>query len=50
MAFPHRTASYPNLSTVVALPERPATGEGASATRGERRRRRVLAVGGTEEA
>jgi uncharacterized 2Fe-2S/4Fe-4S cluster protein (DUF4445 family) len=50
MAFPHRTASYPNLSTVVTLPERPATGEGASATRGERRRRRVLAVGSTEEA
>jgi len=50
MALPHRTASYPNLSTIVTLPERPATGEGASATRGERRRRRVLAVGGPEEA
>jgi len=49
MAFPHRTASYPNLSDVVALPERPATGVGASATRGDRRRRRVLAVGGVEE-
>jgi uncharacterized 2Fe-2S/4Fe-4S cluster protein (DUF4445 family) len=49
MAFPHRTATYPRLSEVVALPERPATGDGASAGRGERRRRRVLAVGGQED-
>jgi hypothetical protein len=34
---------------VVDLPVRPATGDGASAGRGDRRRRRVLAVGGTEE-
>ena len=50
MAFPHRTAAFPNLSAVVELPVRPATGDGASAARGDRRRRRVLAVGRTEEA
>ncbi len=49
MAFPHRTAAYPNLAAVVALPARPATADGASAGRGDRRRRRVLAVGRTEE-
>ncbi len=49
MAFPHRTASFPHLAAVVDLPVRPATGDGASASRGDRRRRRVLAVGGTEE-
>ncbi len=45
MAFPHRTAAYPHLAAVVALPRRPETGGGASAARGERRRRRVVAVG-----
>jgi uncharacterized 2Fe-2S/4Fe-4S cluster protein (DUF4445 family) len=49
MAFPHRTAAFPHLAAVVDLPVRPATGDGASAGRGDRRRRRVLAVGGTEE-
>ncbi len=52
MAFPHRTAAYPHLSATVNLPPRPETAGGASAARGDRRRRRVVAVGsraGTED-
>ncbi len=45
MAFPHRTATYPHLSATVTLPARPETGGGASAARGDRRRRRVVAIG-----
>jgi len=49
MAFPHRTAAFPNLGRVVALPERRAgvAGEGPAETRearAERRRRREVAA------
>ncbi len=53
MAFPHRTAAFPNLGRVVPLPERRAgvTGgtAGGGAARAERRRRRVAAAGSREE-
>jgi uncharacterized 2Fe-2S/4Fe-4S cluster protein (DUF4445 family) len=52
MAFPHRTAAFPNLGRVVPLPERRAgvTGRAADAgeARAERRRRRVAAAGSRE--
>ena len=52
MAFPHRTAAFPNLGRVVPLPERPTgatdTTAGARATRAERRRRRAVAAGSRE--
>jgi uncharacterized 2Fe-2S/4Fe-4S cluster protein (DUF4445 family) len=52
MAFPHKTASFPNLGRVVALPERAGGGEtgaaAASQARAERRRRRVVAAGSRE--
>ena len=40
MAFPHKTAPFPNLAKVVDLPERRGRPDAAEA-RGERRRRRV---------
>jgi uncharacterized 2Fe-2S/4Fe-4S cluster protein (DUF4445 family) len=40
MAFPHRTASYPNLSRAIVLPARPAAHEQAGIGRGARRRPR----------
>ena len=52
MAFPHKTASYPHLSAAVTLPPRSAPGDAGGVGRGERRRRRVAAVGsraGTED-
>jgi uncharacterized 2Fe-2S/4Fe-4S cluster protein (DUF4445 family) len=54
MAFPHRTAAFPNLGRVVPLPaRRPGVadggGEGAGA-RSERRRRRAVAAGSREKA
>jgi uncharacterized 2Fe-2S/4Fe-4S cluster protein (DUF4445 family) len=50
MAFPHKTADYPNLASVVTLPARPDLGEEAvAAARGERRRRRAVAIGGAED-
>ncbi len=51
MAFPHKTAAFPNLARVVALPERGAgsgTGTDASEARNERRRRRAVAAGSKE--
>jgi uncharacterized 2Fe-2S/4Fe-4S cluster protein (DUF4445 family) len=51
MAFPHKTAAFPNLARVVELPERRGGAGGAgSDARGERRRRRSVAVGGREDA
>ncbi|MFN8631986.1 MAG: ASKHA domain-containing protein [Chloroflexota bacterium] len=41
LAIPHRTAPYPNLGRVVALPERPAGGRAGRDERSERRRRRA---------
>ena len=51
MAFPHRTAAYPNLSAVVELPARRAGVAGAHADGAgpERRRRRRAAVGAARE-
>ena len=50
MAFPHKTAAFPHLSAAVTLPPRgagnAATGQDA---RGERRRRRTVAVGTRED-
>ena len=50
MAFPHKTAAFPHLSAAVTLPprsmEHAATGQDA---RGERRRRRTVAVGTRED-
>ena len=51
MAFPHRTADFPNLGRVVALPERRAGvggGTGTPQERNERRRRRAVAAGSRE--
>jgi uncharacterized 2Fe-2S/4Fe-4S cluster protein (DUF4445 family) len=46
MAFPHRTAPFPNLARAVVLPERVAgAGTGGSEARNERRRRRAVASG-----
>ncbi|HEY7589562.1 MAG TPA: ASKHA domain-containing protein [Candidatus Limnocylindrales bacterium] len=44
MAFPHRTASCPNLSKAVKLPARPAATPGGAAPLAERRRRRAVAA------
>ena len=54
MAFPHKTASYPHLSTAVTLPPRSEPGDAGGVGRGERRRRRVAGAtvgsrAGTEE-
>jgi uncharacterized 2Fe-2S/4Fe-4S cluster protein (DUF4445 family) len=51
MAFPHRTAAYPNLSAVIELPARRAGVAGAHAGGAgpERRRRRRAAVGAARE-
>ncbi len=50
MAFPHKTAAFPHLSAAVTLPPRGvsnvAVGQDA---RGERRRRRAIAVGTRED-
>ena len=43
MAFPHRTASYPNLARAVELPTRPANHERAASGDQARRRRRRAA-------
>ncbi len=52
MAFPHKTAAFPNLAAVVALPERatPTTAAGVADARNERRRRRAVATGPREDA
>jgi uncharacterized 2Fe-2S/4Fe-4S cluster protein (DUF4445 family) len=54
MAFPHRTAAFPNLGRVVPLPaRRVGVGGGpgieAGAARSERRRRRAVAAGTREQ-
>jgi len=50
MAFPHKTAPFPNLATVVPLPAKSATSGAAGAdARNERRRRRAVAIGTGEE-
>ena len=49
MAFPHKTASFPNLERVVSLPERVVGGgTNDSEARNERRRRRAVAAGSRE--
>lgn len=51
MAFPHKTASFPNLERVVTLPERHSgvgAGADASRARDERRRRRTVSAGSRE--
>ena len=47
MAFPHKTAAFPHLAQVVALPERGATRNGGAGPRDARaeRRRRSVAIG-----
>ena len=53
LAFPHKTAEFPNLARVVPLPPRgAAAGGGAGGTdpRSERRRRRPVAAGTREDA
>jgi uncharacterized 2Fe-2S/4Fe-4S cluster protein (DUF4445 family) len=50
MAFPHKTAGFPNLGRVVGLPERRAGAGGAGPdARNERRRRRPVAVVNRED-
>src|SRR5206468_11413047 len=48
MAFPHRTAAYPHLSTVTDLPARRA-GSGSSRAEGGGRRRRPVAASAKED-
>jgi len=50
MAFPHKTAAFPHLAAVVALPERSnASGTNSQEARNERRRRRTVASGTRED-
>jgi uncharacterized 2Fe-2S/4Fe-4S cluster protein (DUF4445 family) len=50
MAFPHKTAAFPHLAAVVALPERSnASGTDSQEARNERRRRRTVASGTRED-
>jgi uncharacterized 2Fe-2S/4Fe-4S cluster protein (DUF4445 family) len=50
MAFPHKTAAFPNLGSIVALPARAATSDSARAdARNERRRRRTVAIASRED-
>jgi uncharacterized 2Fe-2S/4Fe-4S cluster protein (DUF4445 family) len=49
MAFPHKTAAFPNLGRVVVLPERIiVAGSDGPEARNERRRRRAVAAGSRE--
>jgi len=48
MAFPHRTAAYPHLSTVTDLPAR-AAGSGSSRAEGGGRRRRIAVASAKED-
>jgi uncharacterized 2Fe-2S/4Fe-4S cluster protein (DUF4445 family) len=54
MAFPHKTAAFPELAKVVALPERGAghgpTGAPSDSRPEQRRRRRPVATGTREDA
>jgi uncharacterized 2Fe-2S/4Fe-4S cluster protein (DUF4445 family) len=49
MAFPHRTAAYPNLERAVELPARRPGGDRGPEARAERRRRRAVAAGSRED-
>jgi uncharacterized 2Fe-2S/4Fe-4S cluster protein (DUF4445 family) len=49
MAFPHKTAPFPNLARVVQLPPRAEMGRAGADARAERRRRRTVAIGAKEE-
>ncbi len=49
MAFPHKTAAFPNLARVVTLPERGSGASGGGEARNERRRRRTVPVGTRED-
>ncbi|MEO8571770.1 MAG: ASKHA domain-containing protein, partial [Chloroflexota bacterium] len=50
MAFPHKTAAFPHLASVVPLHERAATtGSAGAEARNERRRRRGVAIGTRED-
>jgi uncharacterized 2Fe-2S/4Fe-4S cluster protein (DUF4445 family) len=49
LAFPHRTASNPNLARVVDLPARPADGSGSPERPNDRRRRRPIMAAATED-
>jgi uncharacterized 2Fe-2S/4Fe-4S cluster protein (DUF4445 family) len=50
MAFPHKTADFPNLAKVVTLPTRASSTTGAGAANGgERRRRRSVAIGSRQD-
>jgi uncharacterized 2Fe-2S/4Fe-4S cluster protein (DUF4445 family) len=44
MAFPHKTADYPNLSKAVTLPPQPQAADRSAGGRAERRRRRAVAA------
>ncbi len=48
LAFPHRTADYPNLSRAVELPPRPPVADRTAGGRAERRRRRDVAAASRE--
>jgi uncharacterized 2Fe-2S/4Fe-4S cluster protein (DUF4445 family) len=48
LAFPHRTADYPNLSRAVELPLRPPVSDRSAGGRAERRRRRDVAAASRE--
>jgi uncharacterized 2Fe-2S/4Fe-4S cluster protein (DUF4445 family) len=50
MAFPHRTAAYPNLERAVALPPRPAEHTSVGATEARRGRRRRVVAAAREDA
>ena len=44
LAFPHRTAAYPHLSTLVDIPARPAAAARGADARADRRRQRAAAT------
>jgi uncharacterized 2Fe-2S/4Fe-4S cluster protein (DUF4445 family) len=48
MAFPHKTADYPNLSRAVELPPRAPAADRTPGGRAERRRRRTVAAASRE--
>jgi uncharacterized 2Fe-2S/4Fe-4S cluster protein (DUF4445 family) len=50
MAFPHRTAAYPNLERAINLPPRPAEHTGVSGGEGRRGRRRRAVAAAREDA
>jgi uncharacterized 2Fe-2S/4Fe-4S cluster protein (DUF4445 family) len=50
MAFPHRTAAYPNLERAVALPPRPPAHTSVGGTEARRGRRRRAVVATREDA